>query len=153
MKIQLTKEFYDEKVQKIERLEKIDIPANSKAIADAREKGDLSENAEYQEAKELQAKLHHELLILKHQIENAEIIEEDQDTSFVKIGHTITLNIKNGKQKIEKKLKLVGEWDRKVTSTSSESLLGSNLIGKHVGDKFEIKPEIGILEVTVLAIE
>lgn len=152
-KNQLTQEQYDNLIRDIQWLEKEAIPANSDAIQRAREQGDLSENAEYHEAKDAHAKLHHELDTKKAQVANAEIIKESQDTSVVRIGHWVTFLREHNNIQETKRLKLIGQWDQKPSTISSDSLLGSSLIGKQVGDNFTISPPAGVVSITITLIE
>ena len=93
----MTQKGYDELVAKLQHMESIDRPAASAAIAEARDKGDLSENAEYDAAKEHQSKLETEIAMLKKTIIEAKIIDTTHlDTSTVQILSTVELrNVKN----------------------------------------------------------
>ncbi|WP_336770225.1 GreA/GreB family elongation factor [Bacillus bombysepticus] len=149
----LTRELYNELISQKEWLEKEAIPTNSEAIQKAREQGDLSENAEYHEAKDLHAKLHHELETINNTLEHAEIIEEITDTRNVQIGHWITFTTIHNEITMDKTLQLIGQWDNKFTSISSDSLLGSALLGKEVGETFTINPPAGPITITIQSIE
>ena len=92
----ISQKGYDELVAKLQHMESVDRPAASAAIAEARDKGDLSENAEYDAAKEWQGKLETEIAMLKKTIMEAKIIDTTlMDTSTVQILSTVELrNVK-----------------------------------------------------------
>ena len=99
----MTQKGYDELVAKLQHMESIDRPAASAAIAEARDKGDLSENAEYDAAKEWQGKLETEIAMLKKTIIEAKIIDTTHlDTSTVQILSTVELrNVSQGSARQE----------------------------------------------------
>ena len=94
----MSQKGYDDLVAKLQHMESVDRPAASAAIAEARDKGDLSENAEYDAAKEWQSKLETQIALLKQTILDAKIIDtRHMDTSSVQIMATVGLkNMKNG---------------------------------------------------------
>ena len=94
----MSQKGYDDLVAKLKHMESVDRPAASAAIAEARDKGDLSENAEYDAAKEWQSKLETQIALLKQTILDAKIIDtRHMDTSSVQIMATVGLkNTKNG---------------------------------------------------------
>lgn len=147
----LTQEQYDETIKEIFELENELIPRNSEAIKAAKEQGDLSENAEYDDAKDEQAKLHQRLLELKNKRENSFIIQKSDNNEFVEVGHVVTVERANDKKVLT--LTLLGQWDRTKDTTSIDSPLGLNLLGKKIGDTFLIEAPIGELTYKVLAIE
>lgn len=147
----LTQAQFDEIVQEIHELEHDLIPKNSKAIKAAKEQGDLSENAEYDDAKDQQAKLHQRLLELKNKKENAYIIQKSDNNEFVEVGHVVTVKRKTDKETLT--VTLLGQWDGTKNSTSIEAPLGSGMLGKKIGERFSIDAPIGELEYTVLKIE
>lgn len=147
----LTQTQYDEIVHEIHELEQVLIPANSKAIKAAKEQGDLSENAEYDDAKDQQAKLHQRLLELKNKKENSYIIQKSENNEFVEVGHIVTVERKmDGK---ELTVTLLGQWDGTKETTSIEAPLGNGMMGKKTGDTFLIDAPIGELEFKILKIE
>ena len=94
----MSQQGYDDLVAKLQHMESVDRPAASAAIAEARDKGDLSENAEYDAAKEWQSKLETQIALLKQTILDAKIIDtRHMDTSSVQIMATVGLkNTRNG---------------------------------------------------------
>lgn len=147
----LTQEQFDNVVKELYELENILIPNNSKSIKIAKEQGDLSENAEYDDAKEQQAKLHQRLLLLKDRKQNAEIIKKSDHTEFVEVGHKVVLKRLTDNQQLE--VTLIGQWDGTGTSTSIDSPLGIALIGKTKGEEFLVDAPIGGISYKVLSIQ
>jgi transcription elongation factor GreA len=125
----------------------------SAAIAEAREKGDLKENAEYDAAKHAQGLLEAEISKLETIIANAKIIDESQlDTSKALILSTVTL--RNTKTGAELRYKLVSpkEADMRGGRISVESPVGKGLLGKSVGDISEVVVPAGKIEFEILEI-
>ena len=149
----MTQKGYDELVAKLQHMESIDRPAASAAIAEARDKGDLSENAEYDAAKEWQGKLETEIAQLKKTIIEAKIIDTTRlDTSSVQILSTVELrNIKN---KMTMKYTIVSatEADLRAGKLSVETPIAKGLLGKKVGDIAEITVPQGTIQLEVVSI-
>jgi transcription elongation factor GreA len=143
------KKLKDELVQ----LEQIERPRVTQEIADARDKGDLSENAEYHAAKEEQSHLEFKIAKLKNVISNARIIDESQlDTSKVLI-HSI-VKIKNTTNGMEFSYTLVADSETDVRNgkLSVNSPIGKGLLGKKVGDVAEIQVPNGVMKFEVITI-
>lgn len=137
----------------LKHLEKVERPSISQQIAEARDKGDLSENAEYDAAKEAQGLLELKISKLKEVISNARLVDESQmDTSKVLILSKVL--IKNKKNGMEVKYTIVAEneADLKAGKISVESPIGRGLLGKTVGDVAEIQTPNGVIEFEVLEI-
>ena len=125
----------------------------SQQIAEARDKGDLSENAEYDAAKDAQGLLEMKIAQLENVVGNARVLDESTlDTSKVSILSTV--KIKNTKNGMEVKYQLVSEEeaDLKSGKISVKSPIGQGLVGKKVGDKANIKVPAGDMEFEILAI-
>ncbi|MCS6796487.1 MAG: transcription elongation factor GreA [Raineya sp.] len=125
----------------------------ARQIAEAREKGDLSENAEYDAAKEAQGLLELKIAKLEELISNARLIDESNiDLSKVSIFSTV--RIKNRKTKAVMTYTLVSqeEADLKAGKISVESPIGKGLLGKSVGEVAKIQVPAGELEVEILEI-
>lgn len=125
----------------------------SRQIAEARDKGDLSENAEYDAAKDAQGLLELKISKLEAIVGNARVIDESSiDTSKVSILSTV--KIKNAKNGAEMKYQLVAEEeaDLKVNKISVQSPIGKGLLGKKVGEKAKIKVPAGEMEFDILDI-
>ena len=150
----MTQKGYDELVAKLQHMESIDRPAASAAIAEARDKGDLSENAEYDAAKEWQGKLETEIAMLKKTIIEAKIIDTTHlDTSTVQILSTVEL--RNVKNKMTMKYTIVSatEADLRSGKISVETPIAKGLLGKKVGDIAEIKVPQGTVQLEVVNIK
>lgn len=146
----LTQEQYDNMLEELNELVTKLIPENSDAIKAAKEQGDLSENAEYDAAKELQAKLHARLSEINTIKDNCFIIQKNENLDIVDIGHTVKVERLNDKTVLD--LQILGQWDLKSTTTSISSPLGKALLGKRVNEQFSIEAPIGELSFKVLEI-
>jgi len=125
----------------------------AKQIAEARDKGDLSENAEYDAAKDAQGLLELKISKLENTLASAREIDESAvDTSKVSILSTV--KIKNAKNGAEMKYQLVAEEeaDLKANKISVKSPIGSGLLGKKVGEKAQIKVPAGEIQFEILDI-
>jgi transcription elongation factor GreA len=134
-------------------LKDVERPKASQAIGEARDKGDLSENAEYDAAKEAQGLLEMKISKMEEVFSNARLIDESQlDNSKVLVLSTVKLkNINNG---MEMKYTLVAESeaDLKSAKISVSSPIGKGLLGKKVGDTAEITVPNGTLKFEILDI-
>jgi transcription elongation factor GreA len=125
----------------------VDRPAASRAIGEAREKGDLKENAEYDAAKEAQGLLEAKIAKLEGDIANARIIEIDTiDTSKVSILTKVTLTNLNTKKQVTYQIVSEKEADLKSGKISVSSPIGKGILGKQIGDVAEITAPAGILK-------
>lgn len=148
-----TEEGLQKLKEELSHLRDIERPKASQAIADARDKGDLSENAEYDAAKEAQGLLELKISKLEEVLANARIIDESQlDTSKVLVLSTVKL--KNMQNKMEMSYTLVAESeaDLKSGKISVTSPIGHGLLGKEVGDVAEITVPNGTLKFKILEI-
>ena len=137
----------------LEQLKSIERPKASQAIAEARDKGDLSENAEYDAAKEAQGLLEMRISKMEDVYANARLIDESQlDTSKVLVLSNV--KIKNQANGMEMKYTLVAESeaDLKTGKISVTSPIGKGLLGKSVGQVAEITVPNGILKFEVLEV-
>ena len=135
----VTKEGLDKMKAELEQLEKIERPKITQQIAEARDKGDLSENAEYDAAKEAQGMLEMRISKLKDVISTSKIIDESQlDTSKVSILTTVKLL--NNDTKKEQVFTLVpdNESDLKSGKISVNTPIAKGLLGKVIGETAEI---------------
>ncbi len=126
----------------------------AKQIAEARDKGDLSENAEYDAAKDAQG--HHEAKIaqLEEVVSNARVIDE-KSVDLSKVSVLTKVTVKNTKNKAEMAYTLVAqeEADIKVGKISVQSPIGQGLLGKKAGERAEIETPGGKIEFEVIKIE
>ncbi|MFT6869925.1 MAG: transcription elongation factor GreA [Paraglaciecola sp.] len=135
------------------QLEQVERPRVTQEIADARDKGDLSENAEYHAAKEEQSHLEFKIAKLKNVISNARILDESQlDTTKILIHSKV--KIKNTANGMEFAYLLVADSETDVRNgkLSVNSPIGKGLLGKKVGDVAEIQVPNGIMKFEVVAI-
>ncbi len=117
--------------------------------------GDLSENAEYEEARNEQAQVEKRILDLEEQLKNVEIIEEDMDHDKVTMGSIVT--IKNLESKEEAAYKIVGSTEANILAEtpmiSNESPIGKSILGKKTGDKVKVSAPSGKFEYQVTKID
>ena len=148
-----TKEGLKKLKDELEHLERVERPRVSNEIAEARDKGDLSENAEYHAAKEEQSLLELKIAKLKEVISTARIIDESQlDTSKILIYSTVKL--KNIANNMEFTYTLVADSETNIKEgkLAVNSPIGKGLLGKQVGDVAEIQVPNGIMTFEVLEI-
>ena len=139
--------------EKLDHLKDVRRPQASKAIAEARDKGDLSENAEYDAAKEAQGMLELEISKLEETLSNARIIDESKlDTSKALVHSTV--KIKNLTNSAVMKYKLVAQSEANLAhgKISVDSPIGKGLLGKKTGDVAEIVIPSGNVKFEVLEI-
>ena len=137
----------------LNKLKDIERPKASQAIAEARDKGDLSENAEYDAAKEAQGMLEMQIAKLENTLANARIINESElDNSRVLVLSNV--EVKNKANSLVMKYKLVAqsEADLKSGKISVESPIGKGLLGKKVGEIAKITVPRGSIELEIVSI-
>ena len=150
----ISQKGYDELVAKLQHMESVDRPAASAAIAEARGKGDLSENAEYDAAKEWQGKLETEIAMLKKTIMEAKIIDTTlMDTSTVQILSTVELRNVKTKQQMKYTIVSATEADLRAGKLSVETPIAKGLLGKKVGEVAEVKVPAGTVQLEVVSIK
>lgn len=149
----MTKEGYKKKMEEIAYLENVKRPEISRAIAEARDKGDLSENAEYDAAKEAQGMLEMKISQLKDIVANARIIDESKlNTDVVSLLSTVKIkNVKNG---MVLKYTIVSESEAnlKEMKIASATPIARGLMGHKVGDVVEVKAPAGLMQFEILEI-
>jgi len=149
--VYLTQEGYEELKQELDELINIKRPANIKAIKEARALGDLSENAEYDAARNEQAELEGRIQKLEQILENVSIIE-NVDSSKVSIGTTVKIKyIDDGE---EDEYQIVGSQEANPfeSKISNESPIAKALLGKKVGDIVDVDSPNGIYQIEITAI-
>jgi transcription elongation factor GreA len=140
----LTKEALDHLRAELQKMKAVDRPAASRAIAEAREKGDLRENAEYDAAKESQGMLEAKIQKLEGELAGARILEEANiDTSKVSILTRVTLTNLNNKKQVTYQLVSEKEADLKLGKISVTSPIGKGLLGKLIGQVAEVQVPAG----------
>jgi transcription elongation factor GreA len=152
-----TSYYTEEGLQKLKdelnHLRDVERPSISRQIAEARDKGDLSENAEYDAAKEAQGLLEMKIAKMENVVANARILDESQvDTSKVMVLSTVKL--KNPANGMQMKYTLVSESeaDLKKGKISIASPIGKGLLGKKVGETAEIQVPSGLMKLEVVDI-
>ncbi|MCE2705046.1 MAG: transcription elongation factor GreA [Bacteroidota bacterium] len=142
----VTKETLEQMKAELQRMRAVDRPAASKAIAEAREKGDLKENAEYDAAKEAQGILEARIAALEGAMANVRVLDESSiDTSKVSILTKVALtNLKTNKQVVYK-IVSENEADLKAGKISVTSPIGKGILGKKVGETAEVIAPAGTL--------
>ena len=139
--------------EELNQLKDIERPKASQAIAEARDKGDLSENAEYDAAKEAQGLLEMRISKLEETLASARVIDESQlDTSKVLIHSTVKIKNQTNGAEMQYKLVAQSEADLKTGKISVDSPIGKGLLGKTVGEVAEIKVPNGIMKFDVIEI-
>ena len=137
----------------LNHLRDVERPKASQAIADARDKGDLSENAEYDAAKEAQGLLEMKIAKLEELLANARLIDESQlDNSKVLVLSTVKLRNQQNGMELSYTLVAESEADLKAGKISVTSPIGKGLLGKKVGDTAEIQVPNGTLKFDILEI-
>jgi transcription elongation factor GreA len=139
--------------EELNHLKDVERPKASQAIAEARDKGDLSENAEYDAAKEAQGLLEMQISKMEGVLANARIINESVlDTSKVLIHSTVEVKNQMNNQTVKYKLVAQSEADLASGKISVESPIGKGLLGKSVGEVAEITVPNGTIGLEVLTI-
>ena len=143
----VTKETLEKMKAELVHMRTVERPAASKAIAEAREKGDLKENAEYDAAKESQGILEAKIKKLESDIATARIVDENAvDTSKVSLLTKVTVTNLTAKKQQTYQIVSEKEADLKVGKISVNSPIGKGLLGKTVGDVAEVQVPAGILK-------
>ena len=143
----VTKETLEIMKAELQHLKSVERPAASRAIAEAREKGDLKENAEYDAAKEAQGHLEAKIKKMESDLANARILDTaDIDVSKVSILTRVTLTNLNTKKSVTYQLVSEKEADLKSGKISVTSPIGKGLLGKHIGDVAEVQAPAGMIK-------
>ena len=130
----ITKEGYEAKKARLEYLTTVERQEIIKKIGEAKEQGDLSENAEYEAAREEQGKIEGEISMLEAELKNCQIIDEEKSDDKVVFGSVVTLKDLEYDEELE--YKLVGPLEASILDNkiSIESPIGKLILGRHVGD-------------------
>jgi transcription elongation factor GreA len=140
----VTKETLEQMRAELQHMKSVERPAASKAIAEAREKGDLKENAEYDAAKEAQGLLEAKISRMEAELATARILDATTiDTSKVSILTKVTITNKATKKSMTYQIVSEKEADLKLQKISVTSPIGKGLLGKKVGDEAEIQAPNG----------
>ena len=137
--IVMTRKNYDDLKKELDYLVKVKRPEIIERIAEARSHGDLSENAEYDAAREEQRSNEGKIAEIEYKIKNADIREEVSDTSYVHLGSVVTVHDDDMGEDEVYTITSVTEVDVMNGKISVESPVGAALLRKKVGDKAEVK--------------
>lgn len=149
----MTKEGYEKLKAELEEMKTTGREQVAKAIAEAREKGDLSENAEYDAAKDAQGMLELKINELEKALANARIIDESMlDTSKVTVLSNVTIRNKKTGKDLTYKLVAEAEADLKNKKISVTSPIGQGLLGKSIGDCAVVQTPAGQMEFEIIDI-
>ena len=153
MKNPITKKGYDELLKKLKQIEEIERPQNIRDIAEARDHGDIRENAEFAAAKEKQSFIESKINEYRNAVNNAQIIEiKGLNSDSVIFGATVhLLNINNGEKRV---YSLVGEYETDIDNgrISINSPIARALIKRQVGEIAQVNAPGGIFEYEIKAI-
>ena len=143
----VTKDTLEQMKVDLQRMKAVDRPAASRAIAEAKEKGDLKENAEYDAAKEAQGLLEAKIAQFEGILANTRTIDESSiDTSKVSILTRVTLTNLNTQKQVTYQVVSEHEADLKAGKISITSPIGKGLLGKKPGDIAEVQAPAGVLQ-------
>lgn len=150
----MTKEGYKKKMEEIAFLENVKRPEISRAIAEARDKGDLSENAEYDAAKEAQGMLEMQIAQIKDLVANARIIDASKlSTDEVQLLNRVKIrNVDNGRE-MEYTIVADSEADMKAKKIGISTPIAHGLLGHKLGETVEIAVPAGVMKFEILSIE
>lgn len=150
----LTKKGYDERVARLEELKVVRRKEVAQKLKEAREQGDLSENAEYDAAKDEQRDIETEIAELEAILANCEVIQDnDKNKDVVKMESVVVLHDVEFDEDIEYTIVGSSEADSLNNKISNESPLGAALIGKKKGDTVKVEAPVGEIEYTVVSVK
>ena len=150
----ITKEGYEAKKARLEYLTTVERQEINKKIGEAKEQGDLSENAEYEAAREEQGKIEGEISKLEAELKNCQIIDEEKSDDKVVFGSVVTLKDLEYDEELE--YKLVGPLEASILDNkiSIESPIGKLILGRHVGDTVSAaSPAGGTISYKILSVK
>lgn len=140
--------------EELENLKVVRRKEVAQKIKEAREQGDLSENAEYDAAKDEQRDIEARIEELEKILKNAEVVVEDEiDLEKINIGCTVTVYDNEFEEEIEFKIVGSTEANSLQGKISNESPVGRALLGRKVGDTVEVETQAGVIEYKVLKID
>ena len=137
--IVMTQKNYDDLKKELDYLVKVKRPEIIERIAEARSHGDLSENAEYDAAREEQRSNEGKIAELEYKIKNADIREENKDTSYVHLGSVVTVYDEDMEEEQTYTITSVTDVDVMAGKISVDSPVGAALLRKKVGEKITVK--------------
>ena len=152
-KIYLTQQGFEELKNELDNLINVKRPANIQAIKEARALGDLSENADYDAAKNDQAEIEGRIKKIEKMLENVEIIEKG-DSSVVSLGTTVSIKYVDDEDETDE-YQIVGsqEADPFMSKISNESPIAKAIMNKKVGDIVEVESPTGVYKIEIIDIK
>ena len=151
--IYLSQKGYDDLKSELYQLKSVERPRIINQIAEARDKGDLSENAEYDAAKEAQGLLEARISRLEIDLSNARILDESSmDTSIVRLLTRVTIRNTSNDMEMSYAIVSESEADLSAKKISSSSPIGKGLLGKKVGDIVDIQVPNGVINFEIIQI-
>jgi len=153
-KIYLTEEGLIELKEELDELINVKRPENIQAIKDARALGDLSENADYDSAKNEQAEIEGRIKRIEKMLENVEIIEKTANSDVVGLGSTVTIKYCDDDDEVDE-YKIVGsqEADPFMSKISNESPIAKAIMNKRVGDIVDVESPNGVYKIEITEIK
>lgn len=149
----MTRDGYKKKMEEIAYLESVERPRISAAIAEARDKGDLSENSEYDAAKEAQGMLEMKIAKLKDLVANARIIDESKlNTDEVNILSRVKIKNKANGMSVEYTIVADSEANLREKKIGASTPIAKGLLGHRVGDTVEIRVPAGLMQLEIESI-
>ena len=149
----MTKEGYNKKMQEIAYMESVERPRISAAIAEARDKGDLSENAEYDAAKEAQGMLEMKIAQLKDLVANARIIDESKlNTEEVQIMNRVKIRNKANGAVVEYTIVADSEANLREKKIGTSTPIAQGLLGHKIGEVVDIRVPAGVMQFEIVEI-
>lgn len=151
--VYMTEDGYKKLLEQIEHMETVERPQISHQIAEARDKGDLSENAEYDAAKEAQGMLEMKISQLKERLSNARLIDESKlTTDSVQIMNKVKVRNQVNGQEMEYTIVSESEANIREGKLAVTTPIAKGLLGKKLGDIVELQVPSGILHLEILSI-
>ncbi len=149
--VYITKDGLEKLKAELKELKEVKIPEVAKRIQTARDNGDISENAEYEGAKEEQARVEGKIAELEEIIKNAKISDNNNSKGEIAVGSKVKVHIDGD----EEEFHIVGALEADPTNNkiSHESPIGSALLGKKIGEKVEVEAPIGKVTYTILSVK
>jgi transcription elongation factor GreA len=151
--IYITEEGLHKLKEELDQLRNVERPSLSRQIADARDKGDLSENAEYAAAKEAQGLLEHKIARLEDIVARSRVLDESKiDTSYIRILSRVKIKNKSNNSVMEYLIVPESEANIKLGKIAVSSPIAQGLMGKKVGEVVEIKVPSGVIPFEIVSI-
>ena len=150
----LTKKGYDERVARLEELKVVRRKEVAQKLKEAREQGDLSENAEYDAAKDEQRDIETQIAELEEILKNAEVVQDNNtDKDAIKMESVVKLHDVEYDEDIEYVIVGSSEADSLNNKISNESPIGAAMLGKKVGDTVKVEAPAGVIEYKIISVQ